>query len=89
MGLEQGRPQQFLMPDKGTGRPGGEKKPNILSNESKVDPSNPPIQPTLKESKGRKKPNILSNESKVDPSTSVTHPISKEHKEIFKTLDNK
>ena len=51
MGLEQGRPQQFLMPDKGTGRPGGEKKPNILSNESKVDPSTSVTHPISKEHK--------------------------------------
>jgi hypothetical protein len=58
MGLEQGRPQQFLMPDKGTGRSGGRKK------------KEKELQQAIQEFRKGTPSNILSTEPKISPSSS-------------------
>jgi hypothetical protein len=77
MSLEQGRPQQFFMPDKGTGRPGGRKK------EEKE------LRQAIQEFRKGTPSNILSTEPKISPSTRarLTEPHSEEIKQVLKDIE--
>lgn len=76
MGIEQGRPQQSFMPDKGTGRPGESKK---RKNE---------LQQAIQEFREGKLSNILSTEPKLSPSSHAlgTQPHSQENKQALKEV---
>lgn len=76
MGLEQGRPQQFFMPDKGTGsqeRRKGEQRE---------------LQQAIQELRKVKLSNILSTEPKLSPSSHAlgTQPHSQEIKQALKEV---
>ena len=77
MGLEQGRPQQFFMPDQGTGRPGRRTR------EEKE------LEQAIQELRGGKPINVFSSEPKVDPSSPPTQPISKELKKIYRQIEKR
>ncbi len=79
MGVEHGKPQQFFMPDKGTGRPGREKR-----EEREIEK----ILLEMKEGKPLNT-NVLSSEPKVDPSSPLPKPISPELKGIASSIEKK
>lgn len=76
MGVEN-RPQQFFMPDKGTGTPGRGKR------EQKE------LERTIQELTDGKPINVFSSEPKVDPSSPPTKPISKELKKIYRQIEKR
>jgi len=77
MSLEHGKPQQFFMPDKGTGRPGrGRREERELEQ-------------AIQELKTPRPLNVISREPKVDRSTPVTQPTSKELKKIYRQIEKR
>lgn len=77
MAVEQGKPQQFFMPDKGTGTPGRGKREKKELEQAIRELNNPsPL-------------DVVSREPKVDPSSPPTRPISKELKKIYRQIENR
>lgn len=77
MGLEQGKPQQFFMPDKGRGRPGRGKREERE------------LEQAIQELKTPRPLNVISTEPKVDQSSPPTQPISKELKKIYRQIEKR
>jgi len=77
MGLEQCRPQQFFIPDKGAERPGRGKREERE------------IEQMLQDMKAGKPLSISSSEPKVDPTSPEFKPISPELKGIASNIEKK